>query len=182
MESDDVASLDSAEALCGRRDYFAERALKSTEQVIHRAAVKYRSSAYTMYDIADVHARVSALRIDGIWAIWSSAGLPHQALLKHWLASRPTEADGSWFGEPDLLSQITPPLGQPVVYVLYGADCEPLYVGSTSRFRHRIKDHRKSKEFAFWKAWTCASREEAYVREVEMLKGSLPPLNQRVGR
>lgn len=183
MESDDVATLDLADQLQSRRSYFTDRLSESVGQVVHRISTKYHAGVYTMYDVAEAFDRIHALNVPSIGPMWRDAGLPHQAALRHWLSAQPTEEDGSWVGVPDdLCEQITPPLGQPVVYVLYGDDCEPVYVGSTSRFRHRIKDHRKSKAFAHWKAWPCPTREDAYRREDAMLKGVLPPLNKRAGR
>lgn len=91
----------------------------------------------------------------------------------------PNHDDGSWSGEWPLKSgDHAPPTSANVVYVLRDGNGAPLYAGSTSRFRHRMKEHRKlGKEWARWTAFPCADRAAAYEAEAVLINELEPPLN-----
>lgn len=69
-----------------------------------------------------------------------------------------------------------------VVYVLY-KDLEPIYAGSSGKFRTRLSaHHRGGKVFDSWQAFRSDSREAAYVLEDKFLQSFMPKLNVRRGR
>lgn len=91
----------------------------------------------------------------------------------------PTEDDGTWAGQwplPNVAAR--PPKGQPVVYVLYGANDRAVYVGSTDNFLARMKSHQAGgKRWSTWSALPCDTREEAFEVESEYLAEYMPQLN-----
>ena len=96
----------------------------------------------------------------------------------------PNGPEGSWIGPWPLGdADPRPKGGQSVVYVLFDADNEPCYVGSTKNFRSRLGQHAKDgKEFARWQAHPCHDREHAYALEDRLLRERLPRLNRKASR
>lgn len=133
------------------------------------------------------------LNCPGLFTAWHAAGLPHPARMRadaealRRNASNDPSSRG-WVGEFTgggfgAVSTPHPPNWMPVVYVLYAADAEPIYCGSTEHFKPRLKAHyREGKRFVAWRAVPCADREQAYALEDQLLKQSCPPLNRRAGR
>jgi hypothetical protein len=143
----------------------------------------------------EILALYDKLNCPGLFTAWVAAGLPHptrlRASIEMAIRHAPNDpASGGWVGEYEngrFGKQATlgprPPDGTPVVYVLYGADAEPIYCGSTEHFKQRLKAHyRDGKRFVAWRAVPCANREQAYILEDRLLKQSCPPLNRRAGR
>jgi hypothetical protein len=133
------------------------------------------------------------LNCPGLMTAWNAAGLPHPARMRADVEmsrrNKPNDpASGGWVGEFDgenysKVSTPQPPDWTAVVYVLYAADAEPIYCGSTEHFRQRLKSHyREGKRFVAWRAVQCDNREQAYVLEDRLLKQSCPPLNRRAAR
>lgn len=76
-----------------------------------------------------------------------------------------------------------PPRGTSVVYVLFDANNEPAYVGSTENFLARMKAHCLEKPgLANWIAYRCRDRNHAYQLEDRLLKQHMPRLNRKCGR
>lgn len=160
----------------------------------------------TLRQIAEASKRVShgwsktemlalyeSLNRPGFFTAWNAAGLPHPGRLRAdveaAVRNAPNDsASGGWVGEFDpegfgTVSAPRPPDWTPVVYVLYAADCTPIYCGSTEHFRQRLKaHHRDGKQFVAWRAVRCADRAQAYALEDQLLKQSCPPLNRKAGR
>lgn len=89
-----------------------------------------------------------------------------------------------WTGTAPLPpSEPIPLFGVPVVYVLYDATHQPIYVGSTDRFRIRLAQHlRAGKPVAYWTAYRCPDRAAAYELEHKLLREYKLPLNRRASR
>lgn len=172
-----LARLESA-----RADTLRQIAAASKRVVVDRGWT--RAEMFDLYE---------TLNGPGLFTAWNAAGLPHPARLRAEVEmarrNMPNDpASGGWVGEFDW-GQVTvipgphPPNWTPVVYVLYGADAEPVYCGSTEHFKQRLKAHyREGKAFVAWRAVPCSDRAQAFALEDRLLKQSCPPLNRRAGR
>jgi len=97
----------------------------------------------------------------------------------------PNGPHGTWAGDLPLPCDEAPvPLkGIAVVYVLYDANSEPVYHGSSDNLRSRLRRHEKEKpEAVRWVASRCEDREHAYQVEVANLVQHLPRLNKKASR
>lgn len=156
------------------------------DQVTWCAGVHWKAGRMGREELVEFYSRVRDLGEVGFRAWWDAAGLPDirkiRAQIRREAAGQPSEADGSWAGTLPIADQRRPPNGQAVVYLLFdGAD--PVYLGSTDQMMSRLSGHvHDGKRFTSWRAWPCRDREDAYRREVEMLRGCLPRLNVRAGR
>lgn len=91
---------------------------------------------------------------------------------RSWIGERPV---GEWAHMPRP--------GVAVVYVLYDARHEPIYLGSTGNFRQRITAHeRGDKPWVSYMATPCADREAAYQLEDHYLRTRKPPANIKASR
>lgn len=90
----------------------------------------------------------------------------------------------AWVGTRPVLSDAhTPRPGIAVIYVLYGEDNEPLYLGSSGNFRARISAHQRGPmPWVRYMATPCSDREAAYQLEEHYLRTRKPPMNRRTGR
>lgn len=139
------------------------------------------------------------LKCSGLHTAWTTAGLPHPQRLKNEVDAikrhQPNDpVSGGWIGDwvvaqanwgpyGRIENGTHPMKGTPVVYVLYGANSEPVYCGSTQDLYARLKaHHRDSKEFVAWRAVPCNDREQAYQLEDRLLRQSCPPLNRKASR
>lgn len=145
------------------------------------------------WSTAEKLALYEKLNRPGMFTAWNAAGLPHPGRMRADLAAEVRHApndpvSGGWLGEfsqdgHGSVSDPRPPDWTSVVYVLYAADCEPIYCGSTEHFKQRLKTHhREGKRFVAWRAVRCPDRAQAYALEDRLLKQSCPPLNRRAGR
>lgn len=82
---------------------------------------------------------------------------------------------GTW---PLTANSSRPADGVSVTYLLFDADSELIYVGSTKHFYQRMKQHR-DKNFYHWAAFPCFTRDIAYNVEARFLQLHMPPLNRR---
>jgi len=101
------------------------------------------------------------------------------------LANRPNgPAPDMWVGTiPECWTAPMPVVGEAVVYMLFDADGEPVYAGSSGTFRTRLKTHLRDKPgIVSWTAVLCDNREDAYQREDEILKLRLPKYNRKASR
>lgn len=94
----------------------------------------------------------------------------------------PTE--GNWVGTlPECWQGPMPLDGDPVIYMLFDADGEPVYLGSTGGFRTRLAAHVREKPgIHSWSAQLCESREQAYDIEDQLLKLRMHKYNRKQGR
>lgn len=85
----------------------------------------------------------------------------------------------SWVGTAPLGRLVPiPSYGMSVVYVLYDALGEPIYLGSTEYFQVRLETHlREGKPVASWMAYPCPNRAAAYELEDHLLATHKLPLN-----
>lgn len=142
------------------------------------------------WDTEDKLALYEKIHGVGALAAWTGAGLPNPRELRMYATNDPQS--GGWVGEFNTgprgwnespISRPRPRDGQPVVYVLYGPDVNPIYCGSTKHFHDRLKKHAyDGKVFIAWRAVPYTTREEAYVAEDRLLKESCPPLNRKASR
>lgn len=104
---------------------------------------------------------------------------------RKFLINRPNgPAPDVWVGTvPECWDEPMPLQGEAVVYMLFDADGEPVYAGSSATFRTRLKTHLREKAgIVSWAAVLCADREDAYQREDELLKLRLPKYNRKASR
>lgn len=183
-----LETIESALASLRAKIARLEEARKQTmEQIVcasKRLAYDERWDSEAMFRLYE------ELKTPGFFTAWKSSGLPHPAKLRADVQAmerhRPNDpASGGWVGEwvNGAIQGNCPEHGRPVVYVLYGADAEPVYCGSSEQFAKRLDAHyRDGKRFVAWRAVPCQSREEAFKLEDQLLKQHCPPLNKRAGR
>lgn len=165
-----------------------------TQTLEQIAVAAKRVGAERSWNLLDYLALYEEINCPGLFAAWNAVGLPHPSKMR--AESDTTQrcapndpASGGWVGGWDWgtpggpLLDAYPRDWTPVVYVLYGANAEPIYCGSTEHFRQRLKaHHREGKEFVAYRAVRCADRERAFALEDRLLKQSCPPLNRRASR
>ena len=158
---------------------------EAEHQVLHRAGSAYRNGEIDILQLTDIYETYSALAIPGRTSRWNK----HIDINWHVMGriaehSRPNGPENTWVGDwPLAPNGCCPERGVNVVYVLFGPDNEPCYVGSTKTFRQRLKVHEKDgKEFQRWQAYMCRDREHAYQLEERLLKERLPRLNRKAAR
>lgn len=163
-------------------------------QFLQRWASAYRAGRVSEDEIVDaaMDVAVSGHLPAGWMARWSAAfGLNIRALVhqrqyqaKH-SEKHQQNAGHGWVGTCDAAgaSFPRPAKGQCVVYVLFDATTEPVYVGSTQDFSARIRAHqRDGKPVAHWRAVPYTTREDAYAAEEAMLQTVKPMMNRKAGR
>lgn len=154
-------------------------------QIIHRIACDFEAGRIGTRELYDVFMRLKATAADGFNKRWS-ARFPDQynAHRMRYVYLNLPDPDGNWRGLFPLgPTEVAPPAGQSVVYVLFDAANAPCYVGSTEHLRARLKNHADNgKQFARWLAYPCADREAAYLLEERLLSEHKPYLNRRCGR
>jgi len=179
-----MSTLQHIEKLHLRAQQLEALRVEAEEQLLHRIGNAYASGNLTAEALSEVYDRYSALRIPGRTLRWNEA-VPilwiRMPRLPKWQPNGPA---GTWIGPWPLGDDDALPMpGSCVVYILFDAFNEPIYVGSTGDFRIRLKAHAKQKKpFVRWQAYVTDDREAAYRLEVKLLKEHLPRLNKRVGR
>jgi hypothetical protein len=158
-------------------------------RVLARIAAAHKTGRIDRDDLQDLYVRYRDAnghrnRFGQLWTDIvgvSTAGLCRPELMTRY---QPNMPDGSWRGPFPLRdTEHRPRAGVNVVYALYDRQDEPCYVGSTGDFRARLRAHKADgKRFTTWAAWPCKDREEAYQREVQLLRASMPYLNRKVAR
>lgn len=117
---------------------------------------------------------------------WCDAGLPVEKEIQRRIRHATNRIfEKTWRGDFPLdAEQGCPALGLPVVYVLYDATNEPLYVGRSDCFRRRMSSHRQRFKDAAssWLAYECESLEHSKRLESELLHDRKPPVNVRLER
>jgi hypothetical protein len=169
-----------------RRAKLTAASVEAERQVIHRAASDYAAGQLSLSGLAAFYLRFRDVASEGYTARWNECMPISLPRLRGYInAGRFDDAnDGTWRGEFPFQPGVSTPIGGVnVVYVLYDADNVPCYVGSTCRFRPRLKRHRaEGKAFVYWMAYSCADRDAAYLLEDRLLHEHQPYLNRRAGR
>lgn len=171
-------TLDHLARLRSRRDVLVAAIVAAEEQVGHRTGVLYRSGGLTEEETLEIYERYRDGAEPGHSHRWGIPSWKPQ-LTRLWARNN---GDG-WAGNRRLTGECPRPRrGQSVVYFLYDETGDVCYVGSSSNFAVRLKNHRDTKDFVRWAAWPYPNREAAYVAEDQALKQHLPRLNKRAGR
>lgn len=162
---------------------------QSTEQLYASADREYRAGNVDMDDLVDLYGRARNFTIKGVGftGAWNANMSVHIGQVHYYIRTPPAAPNGPggnhWEGPNPLAGAPRPARGEAVVYVLYGPTNEPVYLGSTGDFAARMRSHRRDgKEFVWWIAYPCESREAAYLLEVGLLGARRPTLNKKVGR
>lgn len=160
--------------LIARKRARLEHAQAAAEEQLGRAAA--RLTAGGDFDaVESLYARLRAAGLPGFSKRWTLAGAPSASQITAFQRASETE----WFGEEPYQGGARPPSGVSVVYVLYDAELNPCYVGSTGHLAARLTQHRREKTFKFWRAIRCEDRDDAYRLENEWLAAYMPQLNKR---
>lgn len=157
---------------------------EAQEQFFHSIGAAYRIGEISDLQLIALFRHVRSAAIPGTRKHWNAAIGINWLKMPSLEANQPNGPEGSWVGEWPMRDSATRPIpGIPVVYVLYDAMNEPIYVGSTAKFRVRMTQHAADgKKFTYWQAHRCRDREHAYEMEVRLLGQRLPRLNFRIGR
>ena len=153
------------------------------EQLLTSAARRYATGDLGPLDMAEMFDAMRLTYGNGFTEIWNRCMPVGSGRVKYWRECLPNGPNGTWFGQaPPGANDPVPPNGVPVVYVLFAASNEPVYVGSTEVFRKRLAWHTRDKPgIRQWTAYRCTSREAAYQLEEQLLREHLLPLNRKVG-
>lgn len=157
---------------------------EAQRQMFHRIGSAHRCGEISDRELIAIHKCVHAAAVPGSRKHWD-ANIDVSWLKMRFLEGKlPNGPEGSWVGlNPCGSKEPAPTQGVAVVYVLFGPDNEPCYVGSTDNFRQRIKAHvQDGKDFASWQAHPCRDRWHAYEVEDRVLRQHMPYLNRRAGR
>lgn len=179
-----ASSLQHLELLRRKQAKLAEATREAFVQMLHRIGTSHRCGELTDAQLARLFTRVQEERFAGVVALWDASVAISYRKMQTLVAQLPNGPEGSWVGEQPLsVHSPAPAPGASVVYVLFDAANEPVYVGSTKNFRSRLREHhRDGKTFARWQAHPCRDREHAYRLEDRLLREHLPQLNRKAGR
>ena len=158
--------------------------IEAEEQLLHRLAGAWLAGDLGAAELVEIHRRYKQLGFPGRMTRWNEAmPVPWNRVryLTRWIPNGP---EGTWLGPwPTGADDPVPPPKAFVVYVLFAASNEPIYVGSTGNFHTRLHRHAvEGKPFVHWQAYPAADREAAYRLEDRVLREQLPALNKRAGR
>lgn len=177
------------ELITKKRKKLLKAQVEAERQVLHRIGRDYAAGKLTIVELHGLYRRyrdlVSYDERPGFSTLWDEAVPEHHArvgnLARQALLHTPNHGR-SWVGEWPIGHNPYPPDGQSVVYVLFDHENVPCYVGSTFKFKQRLKSHRPQKQFVRWMAYPCDDREDAYLLEEKLLAEHKPYLNKKVGR
>lgn len=181
-----ASTLQHIELLHGKQCKLRDAQVEAEEQVLHRLAADYKAGVLEMEDLYRFYLRFRLVAVEGWTHRWDWV-MPITASkvrgeAERYLRDLPSP-DGTWSGTYPLGGQGAPPDYTSVIYVLFDPKNVPCYVGSTYRFRTRLKWHRKKgKDFDRWLAYRCDDREAAYQLEERLLREHLPYLNKKAFR
>jgi hypothetical protein len=178
------ASLQHVELLHNRLLKLEALRNEAEHQLLHRLGGDYAAGRLGLQDLIDLHRDYRRLAIPGRMTRWNKAiSIRWNQMRKAntWIPNGPA---GSWVGRyPRFEDDACPPTNSFVVYVLFDAANEPIYVGSTGDLKTRLKTHsNQGKPFVHWQAYEAEDREAAYLLEEKLLRERLPPLNKKAGR
>lgn len=182
------ATLQHIENLHARAQKLEALRIEAEEQLVQRVGSAYRAGKLTRSDLAIIQDRYQQLALVGRSKRWDAAipvgwgDLSYDARMGREHA--PNGPEGTWIGSwPFAAEDRFPRPRTAVLYVLFNAANEPIYVGSTGKLRARLKAHaRDGKPFVAWRASPAVDREAAYQIEDRALKERMPPMNKKRGR
>lgn len=179
-----VASAQHIELLYAKEQRLEAARREAQEQLFHSIGAAYRAGEIGDLELIAIFKRVRATKVPRSLTYWNAHIEINWRKIDRLEENLPNGPEGSWVGEwPSPQRAPHPIAGIPVVYVLYDVDNEPVYVGSTGKFRARMGQHvTAGKSFVYWQAHRCRDREHAYQMEVRLLGQRLPRLNFKVGR
>jgi hypothetical protein len=148
-------------------------ALVGAELQFLAALRRERDAGHTTWrELRDAYATLAAGGLRGLEARWMDAiGISPERVA----ANAKWEAIGTgevWKGHwPLHRGERFPPTGRYVVYVLFDADTQPIYVRGTNRCAHQFAGHRLSlKRHPSWMAFACVNRSGADELEARLLR------------
>lgn len=179
-----LSTLQHIENLDARAQALEERRIEAEEQMLHRVGAAYEAGQLSLPDLIEIYERYKQLNLAGRMTRWNAAIPIYWSVVPTLSRHIPNAPGGTWSGawpfDPD---DRLPPTKSFIVYVLFDATNEPIYVGSSGHFRNRLKAHaRNGIIFVRWWACPAADREAAYQLEEKLLRERLPKLNKRAGR
>jgi GIY-YIG catalytic domain len=179
-----AATLHHIGILDARRKRLIQAQTEAEEQLFHRIGVMRARGDLTLAELQEIHAACRELQTVGMSLRWNAHIDISWSAVRHCARFLPNGPEGTWVGVVPLeTDDHVPRFGTAVVYVLFGDDNEPCYVGSTADLRTRVNQHfSDGKQFARWQAYPCETREAAYLLEERLLAERLPRLNRRRGR
>jgi len=183
-----MATLQHVANLNARIQKLEAARLEAEEQLVHRVGSAVHAGNLTRSELSAIHAAYQAMGIVGRSKRWDAAvpvswgDLNYAARMGERHA--PNGPEGTWVGSwPFAREDRLPRVGTAVLYVLFNAANEPIYVGSSGNLRQRLKAHaRDGKPFIAWQAYPSTDREAAYQLEDRLLKERKPPMNKKAGR
>lgn len=180
MISESIASsVDHLARMNARIDKLESARNTAADQVVYRISQDYAAGLITPLELLEIRNTMIGTR--GGWnKRWDAYGLPKPYAINRMLNSKPNGPNGSWRGSHTYATAANPmpAPGVSVVYVLYDANNEPCYVGSSEQFQTRLRTHiRNGKPVAYWTAFPCSDRAAAYELEDRLLKQHKPYLN-----
>jgi hypothetical protein len=183
-----AATLEHCDRIRHRMNRLTETFDESMGQLLSCAARDYRAGDLALDDLVELYARVKDLGGPGFTRLWNKyMNVPAGAIQGHVRrreVHRPNGQGGHfWCGPyPYEIDAPRPSKGTAVVYVLYDRANEPVYVGSSGDFGARMRSHHRVKDFTWWMAYPCESREAAYLLEDGLLAARKLRLNVKAGR
>jgi hypothetical protein len=185
IDASTQATIQQIEMLVARQAKLAALQSEAEAQMLHRLGTAFKQGRITDAQFVAVFKQYGQMGIPGRSRRWlENTGITWGFMLHKVKYGQPNGTEGTWIGTWPLATDAVAPLsGVPVVYVLFGPDNEPCYVGSSAQFRQRIRQHAKDgKIFTSWQAYPCQDREHAYELEVRVLRERMPSQNKRAGR
>ena len=178
------STVQHIELLYAKEQRLEEARDEAQQQFFYSVGVAYRTGEIGDRELIAIYKRVRAAKVPRSMTYWNASIDMKWQKIGRLEENLPNGPEGSWVGEWPSSQRAPPPIGGiPVVYVLYDATNEPIYVGSTGNFRQRMSQHvSHGKKFVYWQAHRCRDREHAYEVEVRLLGQRLPRLNFRIGR
>lgn len=174
------ATMQHVEQLASKISTLDQARAASIDQLTYRIKQEYRAGTLSIHDLLAAYERLKANAGPRWSKAWYGLELPGPAAMRSLIAAIPNGPNGSWYGVGRIPSvdHPMPTNGQSVVYVLYDAENQPCYVGSSEQFRIRLKAHIKDgKPVTYWTAFPCPDRDAAYRLEDRLLKQYKPYLN-----
>lgn len=179
-----AATRQHIELLVAKRDKITQVASEAQLQLFSSVAREWRAGRLTWLELAEIWDTTRDQSVPGGLNRWVDAGLPKPSSIAHHVDQQPDPDSGCWNGTYPLGSRARrPPHGTSVVYVLFAADLTAVYVGSSSSFTSRLRQHcRSGKTFSSWVAYPCRNREHAFEVEERFLRKYMPSGNKKSGR
>lgn len=185
LEREYAATEQHLDLLVAKRDKLNALIIQAEEQFALSVYREWQSGALTWDDLNDAYEKLRTNGISNFSRRWAAAGLPRVNEIQHQVRYNRTPKDGYWHGRYPWSTKDVgiPPKGTSVVYVLFDAALDAIYVGSTQHFTSRMRRHHlDGKHFTSWVAHPCDSREHAYELEAQFLAQYMPSLNVKRGR